>query len=192
MDNDFCIRTILLPGDIMLTRGDGVYSKCIRVASRGWGEDKTFFNHAGIVVTEGTIKTARMVEALWTVKNHTIWNAYAGTDTKVAIYRCNDLSPLERDLLGIYASEYIGRWYGVPKIITQAIDKLFFFDKYVARRITNSDRFPICSWVVAQAYDKLGLSFGVEPGQADPDDIGDFIFDHPEKYSCVLGLQEIT
>ena len=175
----------------MLTRGNSVFPVAIRLFSRGWGEDKTIFNHAGIVVTMGTIKTAQMVEALWTVQGHTIQETYAGTGTEVAVYRCKDLSDLERALLGIYASEYIGRWYGIPKIITQGIDKLLFFDKYVSRRITRSDKFPICSWVVSQTYNKLGLDFGVDPGAADPDDIGDYVTKHTEKYDCIMQLQEI-
>jgi hypothetical protein len=37
------------------------------------------------------------------------------------------------------------------------------------------NKYPICSWVVADAFAKVGKDFGVEVGMATPDDIWDFI-----------------
>ena len=59
---------------------------------------------------------------------------------------------------------------------------------YVFRRLTHDDNYPICSWVVAYAYDAAGRRFGVDPGAADPDDIWDYVTSHPEEYRQIRDL----
>jgi hypothetical protein len=58
----------------------------------------------------------------------------------------------------------------------------------VFRRLTRSDRYPICSWLVACSFKKAGKTFGVAPGAASPDDIWDFCTRETDKYVEVLEL----
>lgn len=44
---------------------------------------------------------------------------------------------------------------------------------------------PICSWVVAYAYAKIGYRFGVSPRVATPDDIDDWIKANPKEWTQV-------
>ena len=49
------------------------------------------------------------------------------------------------------------------------------------RGILNIDKYPICSWVWAEAYDKvLGLRFGLPPNEASPDDMQNYVKASPE------------
>ncbi len=64
----------------------------------------------------------------------------------------------------------------------------FLQGAYVFRRLTQDDRYPICSWVVACSFAKADKNFGVVPGAASPDDIWDFCKANPDKYTEVLPL----
>ena len=48
---------------------------------------------------------------------------------------------------------------------------------YFFRRLVPGGKYPVCSWVVADAFAAAGKNFGVEVGMATPDDIWDFIHD---------------
>lgn len=49
------------------------------------------------------------------------------------------------------------------------------------------DQYPICSWVVAWCYNKIGINFGVEKEVCQPDDIGDDILEHnKDKYEILF------
>ena len=85
------------------------------------------------------------------------------------------------------ANGYVGRRYGVLKLVTHLGD-WFLQGAYVFRRLTSDDRYPICSWLVACSFAKAGKNFGVEPGAASPDDIWDFCTREKDKYVEVLKL----
>ena len=51
------------------------------------------------------------------------------------------------------------------------------------------DKYPICSWVVAYAFEKVGASyFDIKPNAAAPDDIWDYIQTHPDKFVEIYPL----
>lgn len=178
---------VLYPGDIFFTRGTGLISRAIRVCTRTIGESRTRVNHTGLIVTQARACSALCVEALTTVKEHAFWH-YSGTSDHVSVYRCTELSDVQREQIAGKAREYTGRTYGFGKIAAHLADWVLC-GAYVFRRLTDSDRYPICSWVVAHSYGKLGLHFGVKPGAATPDDIYDFVVEkHPEKYEEIITL----
>lgn len=181
----------LKPGDIFLTRGTGFVSKTIRFFTRSIGENRTKVNHVGLIVTEGTPRTAVAVEALSMVKRHLLWGRY-GPPSKdhVAVYRPINLTKDEISIIVREAESQVGREYGYAKVTSHLMDWLLL-GAYVFRRLTNNGDYPICSWLVAHSFSKAGKDFGVEPGAASPDDIWDFIQNHPEIYRCIHPLQRL-
>jgi len=63
---------------------------------------------------------------------------------------------------------------------------------YVIRRLGDINDYPICSWLVAQAFAKAGETFGVPPGAADPDDIWDYVTAHRQKYEMLHPLAPLA
>jgi hypothetical protein len=177
------------PGDIFLTKGNSFVSRAIRFFSRTGGESRTQANHTGLVVGVGDHVKAPIVEALTTVKRRMMYSYSSSKNTQVAVFRPLNVSEEDMAAIVARANGYVGRKYGYLKLVTHLMD-YFLGGRYVFRRLTNSDRYPICSWVVACAYSDGGLTFGVEPGAASPDDIWDFCVSHPDKYQMIKSLED--
>ena len=105
----------------------------------------------------------------------------------VGIFRPTNLSEEEIRTVVAAAEGYVGRRYGVLTLVAHLADWVLQ-GAYVFRRLTNDDRYPICSWLVAHAFKRVGKSFGVAPGAASPDDVWDFCVNNPDKYAVVLPL----
>ncbi len=183
---------ILKPGDIFLTRGTSLLSFLIRVFTRSFGERRSKVNHVGIVVQEGTLRNAVVVEALIKVRRHRLWHRY-GPPKKdhVAIYRPTNLEPEEINIIVNEAEEQVGKPYGFGKILAHFLDWLLL-GAYFFRRLTNDPDYPICSWLVAHSYSKAGKHFGVAPGAANPDDICDFVTKRTDIYRRVIKLGPLS
>jgi hypothetical protein len=181
----------LKPADIFLTKGPGFISKAIRFFTRTFGESRTRVNHVGLIVSGNDVKDAIAVEALSKVLRHKLWGQY-GPPRKdsVAIYRPINLTHEEVEKVTKAADDYVGRKYGVLKIVAHFLDWLLQ-GMYVFRRLTNNDNYPICSWVVAHAFKKAEKYFGVDPGAASPDDIWDFVTENKDKYACIYPLDRL-
>lgn len=175
------------PGDIFVTRGDSFISKAIRFFSRSGGESRTMVNHTGLIVTEGTSASAEIVEALTKVKRRKFSAYQRSTSTQVAVFRPINVTDDQIVTIVDRAVGYVGDGYGYLKIVAHLIDWCLG-GRYVARRVVAMDNYPICSWVVAQAYADAGLNFGVPAGAASPDDIWDFCLANPDKYEVVHEL----
>lgn len=178
-------------GDIVLTAGNGWVSRAIRRFSKRIGESRTRVNHVGIVVETGMGGGATIVEALHRVRRHTINKQYFGTGTAVAVFRPRNLNRTQRAAIVRVAEGYVGRKYGYLKIALHWLDWALQ-GAYVFRRLGQMDRYPICSYLVAQAYLKgAGKTFDCAPGKAQPDDIWDFCESNPDKYELVRELRPI-
>jgi hypothetical protein len=174
-----------------MTRGQGLVSRLIRFGTRRIGERRTEVNHVGLIVAGGTIDDAIAVEALSSVKRHGFVR-YRGQNTEVAVYRPNNLTDEELQTIVATAETYVGRSYGYAKIAGHFLDWILQ-GAYVFRRFTNNDDYPICSWVVAHAYQSAGKDFGVDAGAASPDDIWDFIVKtHRDRYDEVIPLGRLA
>ena len=179
----------LFPGDIVLVRGTVIISRLIRWFSQSWGESKTIVNHVGVITRGGDIRSAWLAEARWRYLVHNLYFAYHGTKQQVAIYRPTRLSYHLRADIAWSAERLRHAKYGWLKIALHAADK-FLNGAYFFRRLAFLPNRPICSHAVAQAYADFSLNFGVEPYEAQPDDIWDFVVNSDE-YKCILRLQEI-
>jgi len=152
------------------------------------GESRTKVNHVGIVVEGGAIEEAVVVEALSRVKRHRLVTRYGsnGKD-EVAIYRPLNIPGEDIAAIVRKAETYVGCKYDYSEVLLHLAD-WFLLGAYVFRRLGRMNPYPICSWVVADAYSNVGKDFGVPAGAASPDDIWDFVNKHPEKYELVYPL----
>jgi hypothetical protein len=164
----------------------------IRFCTRSIGEPRTRVNHVGIVVEAGTLQTARIVEALITVREHTLWSQYGPPcKDQVVIYRRAGLFPLERAHMSAKARSYVGRKYGMGKLITHFLDWCCG-GVYLFRRLNHDGRYPICTWVVEAAIDEIHDDFGMPLGSTQPDDIDDYCSKYSKKWTCTYPLRRLT
>ena len=181
----------LKPADIFLTRGSSLISKAIRFFSRSFGESRTKVNHVGIVVSEGTLQDAMVIEALSREQRHSLWDQYGPLKKDlVAVYRPLNLTQEEIKIVVIEAEEQVNKKYGYFKILAHLLDWILL-GVYFFRRFTSSNDYPICSWLVAHAYSKAGKNFGCDAGAAEPDDIWDFVNQNFKKYKQIYPLTSI-
>jgi hypothetical protein len=179
---------LLRRADVFLTRGPGLVSWLIRFLTRRIGEKRTKVNHVGLVVEDGRLQDVSIVEALRSVKRHSFWATYGPPRRdSVAIYRPTNLTDAEVDLIVNEAERHVDYRYGYLKIVAHFLDWVLL-GAYVFRRFAKSERYPICSWLVADAFKEAGKYFGADPGAASPDDIWDFINEHPDVYEQVYPL----
>lgn len=183
---------IIKAGDVFLTRGKGFLSRAIHFFTRAIGEKRTKVNHVGIVVKEGTLENAIVVEALSKVKRHRLWDRYGPPkQDSVTVYRAINLGKEEIGIIVSEAESQVGKQYGYFKILAHLVDWVLL-GAYVFRRVARNGEYPICSWLVAHAFAKAGKNFGVQPGAASPDDIWDFIQGHPQIYELVRPLEPLS
>jgi hypothetical protein len=183
----------LEPGDVFLTRGTNLLSRAIRFFTRTLGESRTRVNHVGVVVTSGDFKTCSVVEALIKVREHSLWSQY-GPPKKdsVAVFRPLNLTDEEVVTIVAEAREQVGKRYGYFKILGHFLDwclqGVYFF-----RWFFRNGQYPICSWLVAHAFAKVGKDFGVKAGAIDPDQIWDFVTDenNEDKHEQIHPLKSI-
>ena len=180
-------KLVVEPGDIFLTQGNSFISKAIRFFSKSGGESRTEVNHVGLVVVGGRPHSATIVEASSTVLRHSMEGYWNSKNTKVAVFRPKNITPATRDHIVQRANSYVGRKYGYLKIVAHFLDWILG-GRYFFRRFAFMDKYPICSWVVAQAYADAGYTFGVDAGAASPDDIWDFVLTNIDKYDMIHGL----
>ncbi len=177
--------------DIFLARGTSWLGGAIRFVTRTVGESRTQVNHVGLIVEDGPLTDVDMVEAVSTVKRHGLWAKYGPPSTdSVAIYRPMNLTDEQIDLIANEALRQVGKSYGYFKAVAHFLDWVLL-GAYVFRRMARSERYPICSWLVADAFKKAGKHFGVAPGAASPDDIWDFIQAHPDIYEMIHPLKPL-
>lgn len=178
------------PCDLYLTTSETWPSRLVRWGSRSEGEDESQVSHVGLVTTAGALDEAQGIEALWEVTEHRIWEARRRTISEsVAVFRPTNLTTFERRVILEELRSHIGQRYGWWKLLFHLAAKLT--GKRWPKSFFFLDDRPICSHLVATAFEKAGLTFGVEGRSADPDDIWDFILSNPDKYRCVRPLQLI-
>jgi hypothetical protein len=182
---------VLQPADIFLTKGDSLFSRLIRFCSRSCGESRAKVNHAGVVVKEGTLRTAEIVESVAVARHCLLWEHYGPpAKDRVAIFRPKNLTAEQVDAIVASAKRQVGKKYGIAKVAAHFLDWLLL-GAYVFRRLANNGDYPICSWLVAHSFAEADKNFGVDPGAAEPDDIWDFVIGNKDKYELVHPLERL-
>ena len=138
------------------------------------------------------MKTAIVVEALCKVMRHKFWSQY-GPPKKdlIAVYRATNLTAEQIKDIVAEAEKQVGKKYGFLMIAAHLKDWLFL-GIYLFRRLIPGNKYPICSWVVADAFAEAGKDFDVEVGMATPDDIWDFIQNNSDKYKEIYLLKLLS
>jgi hypothetical protein len=164
-------------GDIVFFKKRSLFSRLIRFFTRSKDEPKTYASHVGGLhlraftrphIIESSFEVIRRPFGLDGEGSLEIWSHKTITDE-------------ERAEVVAKANEYVGRTYGFFKLVTHFLDaivvKLINKEFFFFRRLTNSDKYPICSWVWAYAYYKGydNYEFGIDPKYATPDDMHDFV-----------------
>lgn len=163
-----------LPSDLIFTRSPRTLGKLIRWFEKGHGEAPSWTNHtAGIGLQGNTV-----IEALWTVQE-TPWPQWESQNGCFQVWRNTRLSDVDRRIVAAEATAYVGRQYGWwklgPHLFDGMLSKVMGGNVYAMRRCLFLENYPICSWVWAYAYAKIGIRFGCDPDCADPDTMLDFI-----------------
>lgn len=183
-------------GDVGFTRGQGFVSLAIRYATTGPDERPSIVNHTLMFTSDGiaaplqpglavpVVDQARCIEALWHVQHHKWWNAHKHQKgDKIYVYRPLFLSEEARDRVVRKALQYDGANYGWFKLPIHLVDRVLFGNRKVFSRLLFIDSYPICSYLIANAFADAGfrIAFGSEipPEAQDPDNQ----MDHCEDYS---------
>lgn len=180
--------TVAEPGDVMLTRGSSWLSKAIRFLTREPGEAPTLVNHAGIIVAgRPRWGDCRSVEALGNgVRLRELKDGYDLSQGGVQVWRHRN-GELAAQAAG-QALKRVGQTYGYLKLLLHAGDWLLTRNRFrVFRRVARVDRWPICSYLVADAFDDSRKALGVadvwpgfNPKEMTPDDIYDIVTHSPD------------
>ena len=175
------------PGDVGFTRGTGLFQQGIRYATRGPDEEPTWANHALMFTTGGAVgpapkrTQATAIEALARVEENP-WYSRHSTETgyHLMVYRPTFLSNNEKNRLVETARAHLGERYGWWKLFAHLIDRVAFDDRKVISNVLHVDDRPICSYLVARAYEVAGHphAFGpIKAGAQDPDEMHDHVDD---------------
>lgn len=154
-------------GDIVLVAGSDLLARAIRYFTRSRNEPETRVTHAGIVHDGGPIGGATVIEALARgVVERPLWSAYAGRrDVAVAIYRIAGLTGEQRRNVRRAARGFLNRKYGYHALFAYAL----------TRHLITTPIYPVCSLVVAHAYEEgASVRFGTPARNATPDEIDDW------------------
>jgi len=170
------------PLDLFFTRNASWLSKAIRWAEQEKGEAKSEASHVGAIVTEGYLEYVYCIEALKKVRRHSFWKKYHGKG-KVTIYRARNIGPEDRAAILKALHGHVGETYGYLKICLHLLRKLTGGRDWL--KLCTLDRYPICSYLVATAFEARGLTFRVKGKRATPDDMLDFCQSNPDKWECV-------
>lgn len=177
----------VLPGDVIFCRGLGILGKLIRWAEKDPGEAPSWTNHVAVVTRAGWmfppvpgVHEAEVAEALWHVENNP-WYSRHRKDIgySVRVYRRKGLDAECPPRVVDYVKKLVGANYGWWKLGAHLIDRLLFRGKKILSSLMFIDSRPICSYLVAHAYDKCGIQFGTEPEAADPDTMLDHVENSP-------------
>ena len=186
-------------GDIFFTRGSGLLSRLIQVATTEPKEAKTWANHTGGFVASGfvvpmfdyDVPPARAIEALGKVeKNEWFHRHEKETGYQVAVFRHRTATPEMIARRCLYLERHVGDSYGWWKLGFHLADRLVFRNRKVFSRLLHKDDRPICSYLEAKSWGNIGIDFGMSPESADPDEMMDWCQAHPETWEWV-GTAEI-
>jgi len=163
-------------GDVILVQGAGWVSGAIRRMTRERGEPPTIYSHVAIVIAPPLVGkgvwSTTIVEAL--AKGVVVRDLAAYRRKHFVVWRNRD--PAVAGRAAQYALMREGERYGYTKLALHLLDWALLRNRWrVFRRLGFVDRWPICSYLVADAYRAAGQPFPVPVKACTPDDIADHI-----------------
>lgn len=149
------------------------------------GEDPTYAVHTAQFIDPGTLLEMDFLTEKRKLSH--LLSSRRGFE----VWRLRGLTAEQRETLTQKALVYFGMKFGWGKLVTHVLDglinkivrkEIFFF-----RRLNHSDRYPICSWITAFAYERaLHYRFGVPPQCADPDQMHDWVEANPKEWTLIF------
>ena len=171
-------------GDIFLSHkiGNPIFN-IVKRATTAPGEEETFATHTGIFINAFQVIEADVGGVVIT----DFFQKY-GEKHDLFVFR-PDISEKYQNQLAFFARDYLGRKYGFFKIILHASDwilsEITRKEKYFFRKLAKNNNYPICSWLVAHCFKKIGLDFGINPNYCQPDDIYDYCLRNEDLYKLI-------
>ena len=148
-------------------------------------------SHVGMLVGDNPVI---VIEALLRVKTRPIEESLADAE---AAYVLQDLSlsVQKRDTIVMRACQFSAADYGWADIVLQLANAIFrttWFTDHLTFGLLN--QFPICSYLVAESYKTIGLTFGKQKEESiTPADIYNFAQKNPSIYTVTkLDIQDFT
>lgn len=178
-----------LPGDVFFTRSSSLLGKLIRWAEHDPNEPNgVWANHVGVVVSAGWIVPptaaevgglkltyATVVESLWKTERWDWFPNHKHEDgNEIRVYRKAGLTLPQIVRIEAGALSFVGRTYGWWKLFAHLADRLLFGGKKTVSNFLHVEKRPICSFTAAHSFQVAGISFGMDPDVADPDEMMDW------------------
>ena len=174
---------LLQPCDIFFTKGDTLLGYMIRRATREKNEPPTWAGHVGMIVEPGEGLDAVCIEALNRVERHTLDSQYAGKAVEIRVYRPLTWSDEDKIAILVHLEAEVGERYGYAKIALHGLKWLTGWNWWL--RLAVIDRWPICSYLIADATARRGYRFGIDAKMATPDDMMDYCHENVTRYSFI-------
>ena len=171
---------ILAPGDIVAVRGRGWLADGIIKAEYGDGMPPyNAVSHVGLLVAGDPIPV--VIEALNQVVTDPLDVTLAGC-ARAFVLHDKSLNENQRRAIIAKACTFSAKSYGYLDLFAQWLDANTGTTWWTDRMSGYLGHWPICSFVVAEAYSAVGLDFGVDNASCKPSDIMEFATKHPEIY----------
>lgn len=171
---------MIQPGDILAVRGSGWLSTGILSAEYGPNIPATGVSHVGIFVAGDPVPI--VIEALNQVMTNPLAVSVAGAAAAFVLHD-DSLTIAQRSAIVAVACTFSGKNYGYIDLLAQGLDAItnvLWFTNNLGGYLRH---YPICSFVAAQAYDAVGLHFGIPDASIKPSDIMNFAQANPSLYT---------
>lgn len=189
-----------LAGDIILFSGKSdLYGRFTRWLMRSRGEGPTYAVHVAQFIDSRRVLEMDVVGKIKTVDD--ILNKRVDLDTwqrrGFEVWRCTSLTPEQREAITRETLRFVNSKFGFAMFTAQLFDGLIRKasnkDVYLFRRLAGHSVRPICSEITSEVYyHALHYQFGVPPECADPDNLYDWVYDHPGEWVRVFDLKEFA
>lgn len=169
-------------GDIFFTHSQTLLGKAIRYAQSDPGEENgVWANHTGVFIENGDALQVSVIEALWKTRKGPLQLK----DTGLRVYRKVGLTELQKGAILHTLEKHVGNKYGWWKLTGHLFDRIAFKGKKVVSRLFFIDNRPICSYLAAHAFSNAGITFGMDPDAADPDEMMDYCETNPDRWEFI-------
>lgn len=164
------------PGNILAVRGKRFFDRGILAATGNT------VRHAGMVTETGPFVI--VIEALLRVKTRPIEESVANAE-KAYLLQDLSISADQRANIVKWGLRFYAADYGWGDILLQLANAIFrttWFTDHLTFGLLN--QFPICSYLVAESYKTIGLTFGKKEEESiAPADIYNFAIGNPSIYT---------
>ena len=193
-------------GALILSHSGSLLGKIIRWGERKWDEKSVRVNHSMLVVEAGywpVTEWSNEAQA-WVPGNGKPDPIIVESDvtvrtTHLSIHSADklvmydvEMTEEERGLVAAEAGHHQGHPYAAMQLFAQLIDNKLLFGHNVFRRLCSVDPLDICSKLTGQAFQRIGVTFGL-PGYAQsPDDQDEWLRNRVTLTDAMGRIRKVT